>query len=1063
MHPGVGLLTKALRLPRGFLCRALTFEELHGAGLPVHADAGRLKRAESDLERFFSIENEIVLDEYLALTGLDRATLLMALCAATVDTTGVPDSDWARLLARCLSGPFLAGADPKVVGAQGLRAPLYPLLNWAKAWVDLWRGRWDHQWEVLANGLMRQLSEQLFTIAYKTFVLEANIAALGRDLGSLGEDTVEIFAGRVTSGSAFLRRLYLRYPALARILATTCCRWRENCEVLLTRFDCDSSAIGAVLFKRPPQRLSEVVVGFSDPHEGGQRVAILKFADGARLVYKPRSIDIDVAYYALLGRLNVAGLEPRLRQLCVVARDGYGWVEYVRPEAMTDQEAIRDFYLRMGAHLSILYLTKATDFHAENVVASGSEPMLVDLETLVHADGAPRAPTTQSLAWRRLHESVFACGLLPGWHDGDPDTPSPEISGIAALDGQTYKDRVDVLHAEGGVVRVVRELISVAPSQNRPLADSGSIDPAAYADEIVEGFERGFRLLAREAAWLEGDSGPLRDLLRAEVRHVALATAAYVALSRRATHPDFLTRATHRELIFAILAIRVRDQPALAPLVKSELAALFGGDVPKFTTRGDTDIVYDENDQALAGYLREPAGDEVTRRLHNLTEARLRDQVHILRLSMATLVTASPRRAPVDARQFDELPATEILREVRGLGEAVLDDATIEPGGIDWIGLSEVDYGRCRVCVLGAEFYEGAAGIGVFLAHAGRRLGEERFLDAAELCGQGALALMERAGAFVGGGFVGRCGAAFGVLQMAAALGRQSWIERTETALLDLATEASKDRIYDIVGGSAGVCGVLLAAHGLTGSPALLRAAVVRAEHLVGSRVDCGQGWGWPSRRSRAPLTGFSHGAAGIGWALLRVGDLAGREDLIEAGRGAFAYERSVYSEDQGGWPDLRDIAKAENGDRYSQAWCHGAPGIGLSRATLPGHLIGASELTEVSRALRSVIAGPLASSDCLCHGELGNLELLQPLPDLGPGEDLGALARRRASAVVWRARQGGWRCGIAPDRPVPGLMTGLSGIGYGLIRIYWPQSTPSLLTLETPRREPPPYFPSAA
>ncbi len=1063
MHSGVGLLTKALRLPRGFFCRALTFEELLSAGPPAYASADRLKRAKSDLERFFSIENEIGLDEYLRLASLDRATLLQALCAETVDTVGVQYSDWARLLAECLSSPFLAGADPKVLGAHGLRAPLYPLLNWAKAWVDGWQGRWDCQWEVLANGLMRQLSEQLFTIAYKTFVLEANIAALGGKRGSPGEDTVEIFAARVTSGGAFLRRLYLRYPALARMLATACCRWRENCEVLLTRFDRDRPAIEAVLFKRPAPRLSDVIVGFSDPHAGGQRVAILKFTDGARLVYKPRSIDIDVAYYALLDRLNAAGLEPPLRRLCVVARDGYGWIEYVQPSAMTGTQDIRDFYLRMGAHLAILYLTKATDFHAENVVASGAEPMLVDLETLVHADGAPRVSATQSLAWRLLHESVFACGLLPGWHDGDPDTPSPEISGIAAPDGQTYKDHADVLHAEGGVVRVVRELISVAPGQNHPLADSGSIDPAAYVDEIVEGFERGFRLLAREAARLESDSSLLRDLLSAQVRHVALATAAYVSLSRRATHPDFLTRATHRELIFAILAIRVRDQPAVALLVKSELAALFDGDVPRFTTRGDTDIVYDEKDQALAGYLREPAGDEVTHRLRNLTEARLRDQTHILRLSMATLVKTPPRRTPVDAGQFVELPATEILLEVKCLGDAVLDDATVEPGGIDWIGLSEVDYGRCRVCVLGSEFYEGAAGIGVFLAHAGRQLGERRFLDAAELCGQGALALMERAGAFVGGGFVGRCGAAFGVLHTAAVLGRHSWIERTEAALLEMAMEASKDRIHDIVGGSAGVCGVLLAAHGLTGSPALLKAAVVRAEHLLGSHVDCDQGWGWPSRRSRAPLTGFSHGAAGIGWALLRVGDLAGREDLIEAGRNAFAYERSVYSEDQGGWPDLRDIAKTEDGDRYSQAWCHGAPGIGLSRATLPGHLIGAAELTEASRALRSVAAGPLASSDCLCHGELGNLDLLQPWPGLDPGEDLGALARHRASAVVQRARQDGWRCGIAPDRPVPGLMTGLSGIGYGLIRIYWPQSTPSLLTLEAPRREPPPYFPSAA
>ena len=1011
------------------------------------------ERARADLGRFFAIENEVVFDAYLAVIGLDEDAILRALSAETVADAAALDSDWARLLAHCLSGAFLAGADARIFGAAGLCAPLYPFLNWAAARIDDWRGRFGHDWDRLGPVLLRQLSDQLFAIGYKAFVLEANIAAQAAT--AAGRPGAGAFAGRIADSAWELRRFHLRYAALARLIATTCLHWRRNSEALLERFDRDRDEIAARLLGGARPGLSDIVVSLSDPHDGGQRVAILTFEDGARLVYKPRAIEIDVAYYALLDRLNAAGFAPPLRRLTLIARDGYGWIEFVEARAMAGPEEVDDFYRRMGAQLAILHLTRGTDFHAENIIASGAQPMLVDLETLIHARSPPRISFTPSLAWKRLHDSVFACGLLPGWHDGDPEAPSPELSGIAAPDEQTYKDHVDMVREEAGVPRIVRERISVPAGLNRPASVGATVDPGAHVEAIVEGFERGFAALARAAGDLAEPGDLLREALRAEVRHVALATAVYVGLARRSTHPDFLTRTTHRELIFAILATRVRDQPSAGRLVRSEMAALLQGDVPKFTTRADSVVLRDESGAAIPGYLAEDAAAEVLRRLGDLTPARCAEQVRILRMAMATIappmVVSRPRGDGAADLAAGELPAEAIEGEVRALAEAVLAEATMEADGIDWIGLSEVDYGRCRVCALGAEFYDGAAGIGVFLAHAGRRLGEARFADAARLCGESALRLLEHKDWMAGGGFVGRGGAAFGLLHMAAMLNRPDWTARAADALLGLAEDAAKDRIYDIVGGSAGLCGVLLAAHEVTGEDALLAAAVRRAEHLVERRVDCGTGWGWPPRRSQAPLTGFSHGAAGLGWALLRVGDRAGREDLLAAGRAAFAYEHALYSPAMGGWPDLRDIATNADGSRYSIAWCHGAPGIGLARVTLPARLLGEADRLDGERAMQGVIAGTFGGSDCLCHGELGNLEALLPFARLTGRAELGALVRRRASAAVRRARREGWRCGITPDWNVPGLMTGLSGIGYGLMRLYWPEDTPSLLALEAP------------
>ena len=104
-------------------------------------------------------------------------------------------------------------------------------------------------------------------------------------------------------------------------------------------------------------------------------------------------------------------------------------------------------------------------------------------------------------------------------------------------------------------------------------------------------------------------------------------------------------------------------------------------------------------------------------------------------------------------------------------------------------------------------------------------------------------------------------------------------------------------------------------------------------------------------------------------------------------------------------------------------AWCHGAAGIGLSR--------------HEPRAVQAVRCSPPRANHALCHGELGNLEVL-PI-----GE-----ARVRAAAIV-RAPE--WICATPFGVESPGLMTGLAGIGYGLLRLAMPERVASVLRLEGP------------
>ena len=92
------------------------------------------------------------------------------------------------------------------------------------------------------------------------------------------------------------------------------------------------------------------------------------------------------------------------------------------------------------------------------------------------------------------------------------------------------------------------------------------------------------------------------------------------------------------------------------------------------------------------------------------------------------------------------------------------------------------------------------------------------------------------------------------------------------------------------------------------------------ARHLLEHAEGAEPGLSWPPERRAeavANFTGFAHGAAGIGWALVVLGAATGREDYVEAGRRAFAYEASHFDHEQEDWHDLRRSVLEMGGAEY--------------------------------------------------------------------------------------------------------------------------------------------------
>jgi lantibiotic modifying enzyme len=114
-------------------------------------------------------------------------------------------------------------------------------------------------------------------------------------------------------------------------------------------------------------------------------------------------------------------------------------------------------------------------------------------------------------------------------------------------------------------------------------------------------------------------------------------------------------------------------------------------------------------------------------------------------------------------------------------------------------------------------------------------------------------------------------------------------------------------------------------------------------------------------------------------------------------------------------------------------------------------HLDDATIRGEIGTALATTLAEGFGQNHTLCHGDLGNLDFVMQAAE-GLGDPRWRLeADRRAARILEGIDRQGWLCGVPLKVESPGLMTGLAGIGYGLLRLAEPTRLPSVLVLEPP------------
>ena len=895
----------------------------------------------------------------------------------------------------------------------------------------------------------------------RLLVLELNGARVtGRLKGETSEQRWNYFLD-LSSKRSFWDELGVHYPtALSRVDTIL----RNRCAAA-TRFAkrwVSDRARLAGLCGSDLGELQGVSFGAGDSHCQGATVALLR-GDSWRVVYKPRSLAIDVAlgnFAAELTDEHGSGLYFRIPK--IVEGAGYGWMEFVNHRYANGHEELVNFYRGIGNCLAVMRLIGGTDLHAENLIAEGSTPVLVDCETLF----TPRAavlPTKYGIAHDRaldlISGTALNVGLLPGrgmglgWRGIDP-------SALGMIPGQQPIQKQQVIVRAGfDDARVSTILVEPPKSQNHPSPDPAL---AEYWPEVLRGFDELTTSLRRLDS--EGILATrLRRFEQCTVRMVTRPTEVYAELTAMLWHPASLHNPQPARQGATELLTKMAENVRLAPndpvVIEAEIEELLEGDIPYFS-----------------GVVREGtfSGPRGTQWLpqSNLTEATLKNwraADFILERSViqASLVSAyindgwtsggptgfakQARGGDLDKRRRRQ--AAEIVRRI--MNDAIRG----EDGTVAWIApvLSPTGW---AVQPLDVDLYNGISGVAVLLGaylHEAAA-GHADPVDGVDQLFAATLRTLERAEQMYERGL--RAGVKKRPAPPGAyiGLGSQIWaylilshwhsngddgLERA-CKLAEQIPEATEiDERNELLCGTAGAIAPLLMLSRRTGDQSYTRVASQLGD-LLQERATYQNGKACWKEETFAPegLGGFAHGVTGIGWALAHLARATGNTKYRELAQKAFAFEDSLFDEGDQNWRDLRGL----EGPKTAAAWCHGSVGIGLAHLNLDPKLSQPKTRRLLRQASSATWRIGMGRNQCPCHGNLGAWELLRCATAAGEApEDLDE--SHLLDVILTSLEQDGPSSGLGGNVFPPGLLPGAGGIAYQLLRAHPKHNLPSILT----------------
>lgn len=355
-----------------------------------------------------------------------------------------------------------------------------------------------------------------------------------------------------------------------------------------------------------PATIVDISFFGQETHNQGQVPFAIEVAGGGKFVYKAVSSTWQLALSAAGQLLQTGTPSIEWREILEGEHD-WCLMRYVEHSPYTHDP--NTFFAKMGALIAVAHVLRITDAHFENLVATTSGPVLIDLETTLYPYGKDKSP---DVTWTGLIGKYFHSAIGGG--------------GDVWKIGVTSKSE-----AQTGLRVRYRVKEHVDQNRLRSRKDGLPVRPADFSRFVVGGFEAAYSDLSSQKQGLISAIGAICDRQSSRVRVLPRLTAQYVLTGLELIQPRSEASDEHRASAMDALFEQPHMVDRMTPAIKTaEREDLFDGDVPYFEVESRSKDLLHRGHVIEPDYFSQSPFEEFESHVDSLCMDDCRRQVHLI-------------------------------------------------------------------------------------------------------------------------------------------------------------------------------------------------------------------------------------------------------------------------------------------------------------------------------------------------------------------------------------------------------------------------------------------------
>ncbi|HEE8868266.1 type 2 lanthipeptide synthetase LanM family protein [Staphylococcus aureus] len=485
------------------------------------------------------------------------------------------------------------------------------------------------------------------------------------------------------------------------------------------------------------EKIEKLKIDSGDTHQNGKSVCIIKFTDGHKLVYKPRSMDIDSQFQTFLDILKAEQVDDFLT-FRILSFPHYGWSEFIDFKECESKSEMKEYFFKIGEFLTILYMLNGNDTHQENIIAHGKYPMLIDLESLF----APRLSDSSELdcslnyTLNYFKKSVNSIAILPTEITNPLNTENISLdlggTSVSKNNKSPYKSISVKNMFTSDAQYFLENNIYVNESKNIPLLNDAEFKAYNYISDIKEGFEYMYLYFMNNKAILKQLLSSLFS--NQKVRYINKSTMTYSKLLSMSSYPLFSKSPFYKKILFHRIGINALKNEK--PLLEHEYNDLVNNDIPYFSAKLNEKNLYSSQNKVIKNILAKSPLEDCFLKIDNMSSEDLKEQLHFINMSFLNQRPASDDATNIfwsyENKYNQKIQKKDYLKSAKLLGNHLINQMCSKDENAYWIGPS-IDGKNEDVWspgILPLSLYDGNSGIAIFLAYLYYETKEEVYKDA---------------------------------------------------------------------------------------------------------------------------------------------------------------------------------------------------------------------------------------------------------------------------------------------------------------------------------------------